>query len=220
MFKYFREPRGTAMGVVVTYVAYLAISVALTVFVGSALSRSGRVFLQDVFAGQAAPAQAVSRLLVVGFYLLNLGFVTLTMRMSGEIGSARQVIQVLSLKIGEVLLVLGALYLANISFLTRLRRRTQAQAFQRVPPAPERPGHGLPQPRLPETVPPLPAATAPPGAGTRDARAAADTTTADGQANWPGQAGQADQADQAGQAGQASPRDQGLWRPRPRQALH
>ncbi|HEX9536861.1 MAG TPA: hypothetical protein VGA04_01650 [Streptosporangiaceae bacterium] len=225
MFKYFREPRGTAMGVVVTYVAYLTISVALTVFVGSALSRSGRVFLQDVFAGQAAPAQAVSRLLVVGFYLLNLGFVTLTMRMSGEIGSARQVIQVLSLKIGEVLLVLGALYLANISFLTRLRRRMQAQALQRVPPAPERPGHGLPQPRLPETVPPLSAAATPPRASPRDGRAA-DTTTADAQANWPGQPGQAEQAEQAdlahqaGQARQASPRDQGLWRPRPRQALH
>jgi hypothetical protein len=199
------------MGVVVTYVAYLAISVTLTVFVGSALSRSGRVFLRDVFGDQTGPADAASRLIVVGFYLLTLGFITLTMRMSGEIGSVRQAIQVLSVKIGEVLLVLGALYLANIGFLARLRRRTQAQAFQRVPPAPERPGHGLPQPRLPETVPPLPAATAPPGAGTRDARAAADTTTADAQANWPGG---------PGQARQASPRDQGLWRPRPRQALH
>jgi hypothetical protein len=217
MFKYLREPRGTAMGVVVTYVAYLAISVALTVFVGSALSRSGRVFLRDVFGDQTGPADAASRLIVVGFYLLTLGFITLTMRMSGEIGSVRQAIQVLSVKIGEVLLVLGALYLANISFLTRLRRRTQAQAFQRVPPAPERAGRGLPQPRLPETVPPLPAATAPPGAGTRDARAAADTTTADAQANWPGQAEQAGLGDQAGQA---RPRDQGLWRPRPRQALH
>jgi hypothetical protein len=211
------------MGVVVTYVAYLAISVALTVFVGSALSRSGRVFLRDVFGDQTGPADAASRLIVVGFYLLTLGFITLTMRMSGEIGSVRQAIQVLSVKIGEVLLVLGALYLANIGFLARIRRRTQAQAFQRVPPAPERSGNGLPQPRLPETVPPLPAATAPPGAGTRDARAAADTTTADAQGNWPGQPGQAEQAglaDQASQASQASSRDQGLWRPRPRQALH
>jgi hypothetical protein len=124
------------MGVVVTYLAYLIVSVALTVFVGSALSRSGRIFLVDVFGGRAAPAQAASRLMVVAFYLLNLGFVTLTMRTSGEIGSARQAIQVLSVKIGEVLLVLGALYLANIGFLARLRLRLrlQAQAFQLVPP--------------------------------------------------------------------------------------
>src|ERR1039457_6820335 len=149
MFKNGRKPGGTAMGIVVTYVVYLLISVALTVFVGSALSRSGRIFLLDVFGGQVAPAQAASRLVVVGFYLLNLGFVTLTMRMSGQIGGARQVIQVLSVKIGEVLLVLGGLYLANIGFLTRLRRRAQAEAYQQVSPEGSRPEPPLPRPRGP-----------------------------------------------------------------------
>src|ERR1039457_5193569 len=145
------------MGVVVTYIAYLLISVTLTVFVGSALSRSGRIFLLDAFGGQAAPPQAASRLVVVGFYLLNLGFITLTMRMSGEIGSARQVVQVLSVKIGEVLLVLGVLYLANIGFLTRLKRRAQAEAYQQVSPEGSRPEPPLPQPRGPEaTTPPEP----------------------------------------------------------------
>jgi hypothetical protein len=196
MFKNGREPGGTAMGIVVTYVVYLLVSVALTVFVGSALSRSGRIFLLDVFGGQVAPAQAASRLVVVGFYLLNLGFVTLTMRMSGEIGSARQVIQVLSVKIGEVLLVLGGLYLANIGFLTRLRRR--AQAYQQVFPEGGRPEPPSPQPRGPEaTTPPEP-------------RAADSTTTIT----------QAAQAAQAGQTRRARSPDQGLWQPRPRQALH
>src|ERR1035441_10531536 len=109
MFKNGRKPGGTAMGIVVTYVAYLLISITLTVLVGSALSRSGRIFLLDVFGGQVAPAQAASRLILVGLYLLTLGFIVLTMRMSGEIGGPREVIQALSVKIGEVLLVLGVL---------------------------------------------------------------------------------------------------------------
>jgi hypothetical protein len=188
------------MGVVVTYLAYLILSVALTVFVGSALSRSGRIFLLDVFGGRAAPAQAASRLMVVAFYLLNFGFVTLTLRTSGEIGSIRQAIQVLSVKIGEVLLVLGALYLANISFLARLRLRLQAQAFQRVPPesGPE------------ASPPPRPGPVAPPGPGAADSMAA-DAMTVDAQAP---------PAPPAGRAGPGQSRDQGLWRPRPRQALH
>jgi hypothetical protein len=196
------------MGVVVTYVAYLAISVALTVFVGSALSRSGRVFLRDVFGEQTGPADAASRLIVVGFYLLTLGFITLTMRMSGEIGSVRQAIQVLSVKIGEVLLVLGALYLANIGFLARIRRRTQAQAFQPTPAA-SRPGPGLPQPRLPAA-----AAATPPGTSTRDAHVQEASTRDTG----PADVTAADA--QEGQGGPARSRDQGLWRPQPRQALH
>ncbi len=117
------------MTVIVTYLLYLLIGIGVTVFVGRALSRSGRAFLLDVFGGNQSLAEAVNRLLVVGFYLLNLGFVTLTMRTSGHVDGARQALQLLSAKIGEVLLVLGALHFANLIFFTRLRRRAQNQAF-------------------------------------------------------------------------------------------
>ena len=101
------------MGVVLTYLIYLLISIGLTVGVGWALARSGRTFLRE----------AVNRLLVVGFYLLNLGFVTLTMRTPGTIDGARQGFQILSVKIGEVLLVLGALHFANLAVFARFRGR-------------------------------------------------------------------------------------------------
>ena len=111
------------MGAVVTYLVYLAISVSLTVGAGLVLSRSGQVFLRDVFGGDEALARAVNRLLVVGFYLLTLGFVVLAMRPSGQITSVPQAAGVLSVKIGEVLLVLGALHLMNIAIFRRIRRR-------------------------------------------------------------------------------------------------
>jgi uncharacterized membrane protein len=111
------------MGAVVTYLVYLAISVSLTVGAGLVLSRSGRVFLRDVFGGDQALAEAVNRLLVVGFYLLTLGFVVLAMRPSGQITSVPQAAGVLSVKIGEVLLVLGALHLMNVAIFRRIRRR-------------------------------------------------------------------------------------------------
>lgn len=127
------------MAIFLTYAAYLTVSLALTVAVGSALSRSGKVFLAAVFGGDENLAQAVNRLLVVGFYLLNLGFVTLTMRTSGEIASTRQAFGVLFAKVGQELLVLGALHLANIAFFTRFRRR-QRPGYQPLagptPPAP------------------------------------------------------------------------------------
>jgi hypothetical protein len=114
------------MGVVLTYLIYLLISIGLTVGVGWALARSGRAFLLEVFGGNDGLAQAVNRLLVVGFYLLNLGFVTLTMRTSGSIDGVRQGLQLLSVKIGEVLLVLGALHFANLAVFARIRGRGAA----------------------------------------------------------------------------------------------
>ena len=111
------------MGALVTYAVYLAISVGLTIGTGLVLSRSGQVFLRDVFGGDEALAKAVNRLLVVGFYLLMLGFVMLAMRPSGQITGVGQAAGVLSVKVGEVLLVLGALHLANVAIFRRLRRR-------------------------------------------------------------------------------------------------
>ena len=115
------------MSVILTYLIYLLISVGLTVGVGWALARSGRTFLLDVFGGNDSLAEAVNRLLVVGFYLLNLGFVALTMQTSGNIADARQGLQLLSVKIGEVLLVLGVLHFANLAVFARVRSRAQTR---------------------------------------------------------------------------------------------
>jgi hypothetical protein len=121
-------PKGVAMTIVVTYLAYLLISVGLTFLVGQVLWRSGRLFLLDALDGSDGAASGISRLNVVTFYLISLGFVALTMRTSGGSITARQAIELLVTKIGEVLLVLAALYLASIVVLTRLRRRLSVQA--------------------------------------------------------------------------------------------
>jgi hypothetical protein len=116
------------MSIVVTYLAYLLISAGLTVLVGHVLARSGRLFLLDALGGSDSAAKGISSLIVVTFYLISMGFVALTLRTSGDSLTARQAIQLLATKIGEVLLVLGALYLAGIVALTRLRRRLRMQA--------------------------------------------------------------------------------------------
>jgi hypothetical protein len=115
------------MSIVVTYLAYLLISVGLTVLAGRVLSRSGRVFLLDALGGSDSAARGITNLIVVSFYLMSLGFVALTMRTSTDSVSLRQAIQLLATKVGLVLLVLGALYLAGILALTRLRRRLRVQ---------------------------------------------------------------------------------------------
>jgi hypothetical protein len=118
---------GGDMNIVGTYLLYLLISTGLTVLVGTGLARSGRAFLLDVFDGNDSLAKAVSRLLVLGFYLLSLGFVTLTMRTGGDVAGARAGLQLLSVKIGEVLLVLGVLPLVTLAALARARRRAHAK---------------------------------------------------------------------------------------------
>ncbi|MEU5161595.1 hypothetical protein AB0G74_18580 [Streptomyces sp. NPDC020875] len=117
---------------VVGYLVYLPVSVALTVWVARTLSHNGRVFLADVTQGDEKLADAVNHLLVVGFYLVNLGFVALYLKIAGSIADTRELFDALSVKFGVVLLVLGLLHLTNVYVLNRFRRRGMAD--ESVPP--------------------------------------------------------------------------------------
>jgi hypothetical protein len=157
------------------YLAYLAISVGLTVWVATTLSKNGMVFLEDVFQDTKL-AKAVNQLLLMGFYLLNLGYVAVAMTSTAAIPDAAKALETLSWKIGLVLLVLGVLHFFNVFFLNRYRRGRLRQQQQQppLPPIGRLPGHPQqPQPpgaagnwpshpTVPERPAPRPGTTPPP----------------------------------------------------------
>lgn len=122
---------------VIAYVIYLFVSIGLTIWVARTLSRNGRVFLADVLQGDDKLADAVNHLLVVGFYLVNLGFVALYLSGDDTIEDTRGVFEALSTKVVVVLLVLGAMHLANVYVLNRIRRRGVMEREQVPPVAPQ-----------------------------------------------------------------------------------
>ncbi len=119
--------------VVLTYLAYIFLSVFLTVWVARTLHKNGRVFLIEVFGGDESLADSVNHLLVVGFYLINLGYISLALKIGGAIATAREGIEALSWKIGLVLLVLGAMHFFNLFIFNRIHRRPKL--FNRPPTA-------------------------------------------------------------------------------------
>lgn len=123
------------MFVVHTYVAYLLLSIAVTIWVARTLYRNGRAFLVDAFLGQEALADSVNHLLVVGFYLINLGWIVTTLRTSYSLDTARESIELLSDKVGTVLFVLGVMHFFNLFLFSWLRRRALERASD-VPPIP------------------------------------------------------------------------------------
>ena len=106
-----------------SYLLYLAISITLTVWVARTLSQNGLVFLVDSFNGNEQLANSVNHLLVVGFYLLNLGYILLALQTQDELTSARHAIEFISKKVGLAMFVLGALHFFNVFVISRWRRR-------------------------------------------------------------------------------------------------
>ena len=117
-----------------TYLIYLAVSIALTIWVARTLHKNGRVFLVDVFHGNEPLADSVNHLLVVGFYLINFGYVSMALKLGYDVASAQQGIEALSVKVGMVLIVLGGMHFFNLFIFSRMRRR--ASLANGAPPVP------------------------------------------------------------------------------------
>jgi hypothetical protein len=112
------------MYVIACYFSYLAISIGLTIWVARTLQNSGRVFLIEAFHGNEELADSVNRLLVVGFYLINVGYIALALKTRDPLSTLREVIELESTKLGVVLLILGGMHFFNILVLSRMRKNS------------------------------------------------------------------------------------------------
>src|SRR5215469_6156008 len=111
--------------IIVTYIVYVLISVNLTIWVARTLHKRGALFLVDAFHGNEALAAAVNHLLVVGFYLINIGFVSLALKTTAEVSTWREAIEMLSDKLRWVLRTLGGMHFFNLFVFSRVRSRAQ-----------------------------------------------------------------------------------------------
>jgi TRAP-type C4-dicarboxylate transport system permease large subunit len=118
----------------VAYAVYLVLSLLITVWVARTLHANGRLFLVDAFHGQEALADSVNKLLVVGFYLINLGWIVNSLRIREVLTTAPHAVESLADKIGTVLLVLGVMHFFNLFLFNRFRRRALDELPSAEPP--------------------------------------------------------------------------------------
>jgi hypothetical protein len=110
---------------IITYIVYILVSIALTVWVARVLFKNGRIFLVDIFHGNTALADSVNKLLVVGFYLVNIGYMSLALEEAGAIQNTQVVVEVLSHKLGKIILILGAMHFLNLIVFFKLRNKAK-----------------------------------------------------------------------------------------------
>jgi len=108
-----------------SYISYLAVAVPLTMYVARSLYQNGRIFLVECFKGNEELADSVNKLLLVGFYLVNLGFVSLYLRTDVDVVGLRGVLELLSKKIGIVMLMLGGMHFFNLFLFTKIGRKPE-----------------------------------------------------------------------------------------------
>lgn len=110
------------------YIAYTIASIAMTVWVARTLHKNGRIFLLDAFKDKEEMADSVNHLLVVGFYLINVGFILLFLRFGAKPETLVEGIEYIATKLGVVLLVLGFMHFFNMFNFNRMRKKGRSHA--------------------------------------------------------------------------------------------
>lgn len=106
-----------------SYFAYLVFAIGMTVWVARTLSKNGEVFLIDCFGHDAVLARSTNHLLVVGFCLVNIGFILLALQLGDEPTTWPEAIRFVASKVGLAVLVLGCWHFFNMHMIAQYGRK-------------------------------------------------------------------------------------------------
>jgi hypothetical protein len=115
-----------------TYALYLPATILITVWVARTLFNNGHAFLIEIFHGDETLANAVNKLLLVGFYLVNFGYALVTIKVQMMIIDLQSAVEVLCVKLGTIVLILGAMHFLNLYIFFTLRKRAKQQLAESI----------------------------------------------------------------------------------------
>lgn len=104
------------------HLTYFTLAAMMTIWVARTLHQHGALFLVDAFEGNEELAKAVNHLLVVGFYLINLGFILLFVKYGQQPANTTEGIEYAATKLGVVMLALGIIHFINVNYFNNIRK--------------------------------------------------------------------------------------------------
>lgn len=123
---------------ILAYSLYLILAIGMTIWVAWTLSHNGKIYLIRCFGHDEELATSINHLLVVGFYLVNLGFIAIALSNAGEVATDAELFRFLGWYVGLAVLVLGGMHFFNMGAVTRHGRKV-AEWVQEAAPPPAQP---------------------------------------------------------------------------------
>lgn len=123
--------------ILIGYAVYLPIALLLTLYVSRTLFRNSKIYMLDIFKGKEEIAFATNKLFETGFYLLNIGFALMILKINLYNNNYQELVEALSYKIGSFSIYLGLMLFINLYFFFRGKRKAK-EGFKPLSPQPPR----------------------------------------------------------------------------------
>lgn len=107
---------------IISYLIFLSISSYITIDVGRRCYKAGKDYLKYLLHDENL-CLTINRILLGCYYLLNLGYITISLTNWERIDNIEEMIKITAVRIGGIILILCGLHYTNIFTLYFLRKK-------------------------------------------------------------------------------------------------
>ena len=106
------------------YGLYIALMVFIIVYVGRHFYKNGRIFILTLLRGNASLTDAINRLLLLAYYLFNIGYAFLKLQHWQKITTVEGLFSSLAANMGMLVLILAFTHYVNMAVIYLLSKST------------------------------------------------------------------------------------------------
>lgn len=110
---------------ILAYILYLFITYFITVHVGLIFYRNGRLYILRLLHGEEKLTDFINRILLTGYYLLNLGYAALMIRSWKTVTGWTDLAASLASMTGKIMLTLAVIHFLNMAVILLISLRHQ-----------------------------------------------------------------------------------------------
>jgi hypothetical protein len=119
---------------IISYLIYLPISFYITIVVGNTFYKNGEIYLLTLIDDKPENIKAINKLLLIGYYLLNLGYIAITLSFWKQIDNWVMTIEQVSTKLGQIILILSIMHFNNLAIAYWYSNKLKKQKIQTLKP--------------------------------------------------------------------------------------
>src|SRR5690348_13387943 len=110
-----------------TYAIYLLITWVVTVHAGATFYRNGRNYLLSMMSGDEKLTDHVNRLLLTGYYTINLGYATMMVSSWQVVENWDDLVESISRMSGRIMILLACMHYFNMTAIYIYHRLKKSQ---------------------------------------------------------------------------------------------
>ena len=104
---------------IIGYLIYLSLTSIIIIKVGKSCYDNGNIFVSQLIPNHEELCHQINKMLLIGYYLLNLGYCAMTIISWEKIQTSNQLIEIIATKSAIIILTIGFMHYINIILLTK-----------------------------------------------------------------------------------------------------